>query len=185
MIHIPLKDMLSRNMSTFSWNTLLRLMYALCGWLALFSICNHRQKISPLDILGRWLDWLGIPSEFCITWAKWSAEHATLLHWLAFGIVTVSIVALFQLHDVQEMHGSIEITAILLALAIALQTDVSLACILGYIAIAWVSSIVSTHPQGAELFYGPPMRYLVWPLTLMEALLFPILVLIRLLFDGM
>lgn len=120
-----------------------------------------------------------------MTLARWSAEHATLLNWLALGIVIVSIGASFQLHDIQKMHGSIEITAILLALAITWQNGVRVGCIWGYIAIARVSSIVSTQPHGDGLFCGTPMRYIVWPLTLVEALLFPILMLIRLLFDGM
>lgn len=198
-----LKDMLPRKM--ISWNTLLRLMYALCGWLAIFSVynqCNHRQNVSPLDILGKWLDWLGTSSEFCMTWARWSTEHATLLNGLALGIVVVSICKSFLLKDEKKMVEGIEIPAFLLAVAIALQIGLGLDWFLSSIVFAWIASIVSASLEGVELSNIPiksmlrrilqsikpsdmPEQCLVWPLTVLLALAFPILVLAQLLFDGM
>lgn len=175
------KDMLPRKM--ISWNTLLRLMYALCGWLAIFSVynqCNHRQNVSPLDILGKWLDWLGTSSEFCMTWARWSTEHATLLKVFALGIVGVSICRSFLLKDKKKMVEGIEIPAFLLAVAIALQIGLGLDWSLS-IVIVWVASIVSASQKDGF----KPSDILIWPLTVLLALAFPILALAQLLFDGM
>lgn len=176
-----LKDMFPREI--ISWNTLLRLMYALCGWLAFFSVynqCNHRQNVSPLDILGKWLDWLGTSSEFCMTWARWSTEHATLLQALALGIVVVSICKSFLLKDKKKMVEGIEIPAFLLAVAIALQIGLGLDWFLS-IVIAWVAPIVSASQKDGF----KPSNILIWPLTVLLALAFPTLVLFQLLFDGM
>lgn len=121
---------------------------------------------------------------------------------LALGIVVVSICKSFSLKDEKKMLKGIEIPAFLLAVAIALQIGLGSGWFLSSIVSAWIASIVSASLEGVELSNIPiksmlrrilqsikpsdmPEQCLVWPLTVLLALAFPILVLAQLLFDGM
>ena len=45
-----------------TWNTLLRLFYALCGWLVIGTFTPIGS--TPIGVLRKSLDWLAVPSLF-------------------------------------------------------------------------------------------------------------------------
>lgn len=183
-----------------TWNTLLRLFYALCGWLVIgtSSLIVTPIGSTPIGVLRKSLDWLAVPSLFTFDMERWCCSHLVLLNLLGFIVIAVSVFSSFEVGRSNGWNGvftSIEAPAFLLGLLLWLQSGFAGWFIIVIFLIAWVINafglgIVTDFrgrfrhvviPSDDRLFYD----LFVWPATMLAALLYPILVIIRLLFDGM
>ena len=178
------------------WDALLRLFYAICGLCSVASlICRlYGLDILPLDALRLSLDWLDAPSGFCNMVAPWCTSHRTLLIVIALVVALVSICAVVTLSlsdSVRlELLKAIEVPAILLALALMLQVRFPLiGVILSSLGI-WIYSVflVSANQNMnaiAAIFVTSFRCIHIWLGSLLLSLFYPVLFLIRLMFDGL
>lgn len=79
----------------FTWNTLLRLFYSLCGWLVIGTtpLVDAPAGSTPIGVLRRLLDRLGAPSSFTFGMEDWCGSHACLLTMSGLVVLAVSILA--------------------------------------------------------------------------------------------
>lgn len=186
----------------FTWNTLLRLFYSLCGWLVIGTLIpiTGASGHTPVGTLRRLLDRLGAPSSFTFGMEDWCGSHACLLTMSGLVVLAVSILATAAVASGGawgEVFAGLEAPVFLFGLSLLLQSGAparlwgvciviawaSTAARLGFFAElpAWLRNLRYVIPFDDE----PISDFLVWPASLVFALFYPLLTLVRLLLDGM
>lgn len=182
-------------------------LLVVCGWLAIGTLCSRLDigtfpfaglsGHTPIDVLRRFLDWLGATSAFTFSMERWCGSHTILLNALGFLVSAFSVYSSWKVGRSKgwsSVFVSIEVPAFMLSLSLWLQSGAPGWLIPGATLIAW---LLSAHglgiiidwrnlrhhniPTDGGLFYD----LFTWPITLFAALIYPLLVLVRLLFDGM
>ena len=176
-----------------TWNTLLRLFYALCGWLVIGTFTPIGS--TPIGVLHRLLDWLDVPSEFTLDMGRWCGSHSVLLTASGFGVILISIVLSCMVVESGDRVRGMEIPPFCFGLLLCLQAGVGLRSTV-VLAIAWVACALSNHlthsrPLGeashrrAQPNEGVlPDLASTRPTAISRTLVYPLLVLVRL-FGGM
>lgn len=181
----------------FTWNTLLRLFYSLCGWLVVGAIpfMDSPAGLTPIGVLRHAFDWLGAPSSFTSVMERWCNSHIDFLGVLGLIVIVVSIAAAAKV--ARSGSTSIEVPAFLFGLALWLQAGVSAWMCGAAVIIAWffTAFMLGFFVELREWFKyhrivipfddGMIFDFFAWPGTLFFALCYPLLTLVRLLFDGM
>lgn len=176
-----------------TWNTLLRLFYALCGWLVIGTFTPIGS--TPIGVLHRLLDWLDVPSEFTLDMGRWCGSHSVLLTASGFGVILISIVLSCMVVESGDRVRGMEIPPFCFGLLLCLQAGVGLRSTV-VLAIAWVACPISNQVRLsiqiweschrlAHLYEGflADLAF-TWPKAISIILVYPLLVLVRL-FGGM
>ena len=182
----------------FTWNMLLRLFYSLCGWLAMGKLIPIAGASGhpPVGTLRRLLDWLDMPSAFTFDMERWCDGHSMLLTVFGFGVMLVSIALSCMVVDSDDRVSGMEIPPFCLGLLLYLQAGLGLSSV-GWIIVAWVAvpivyqvrlcvQVWESHHRLAQLYEGflADLAF-TWPAAILITLLYPLLMLVQLLFGGM
>lgn len=182
----------------FTWDALLRLFYSLCGWLAIGTTIPiaGAPEHTPIGVLRRLLDWLDAPSAFTLGMERWYDSHAVLLTVLGLGVMLISITLSCMVIGRHERVFGMEIPPFCLGLLLCLQAGVDTRSMLVYLAVAWIAGplaiqaclsmqIHESSHRRAHLYEGflSDLAF-TWPQAILITLLYPLLVLVRLLFGG-
>lgn len=107
----------------FTWNTLLRLFYSLCGWLVVGTLIpiTGASGHTPVGTLRRLLDWLDMPSAFTLGMERWCDGHSMLLAAVGFGVMIMSIVLSCMVFEPDDRVSGMEIPPFWLGLLLYFQ----------------------------------------------------------------
>lgn len=95
----------------FTWNTLLRLFYSLCGWLVIGTLIpiTGASGHTPVGTLRRLLDWLDMSSAFTLGMERWCEGHSMLLTAVGLGVMIISIVLSCMVFEPDDRVSGMEI----------------------------------------------------------------------------
>ncbi|MGE8587231.1 hypothetical protein [Bifidobacterium catenulatum] len=181
----------------FTWDTLLRLFYSLCGWLVIGTLIPvaGASGRTPVGTLRRLLDWLDMPSAFTLGMERWCDGHSMLLAAVGLGVMLFSIVLSCMVFYPDDRVFGMEIPPFCLGLLLYLQAGFGSSAA-GWIVVAWVAvpivyqvrldmQIWESHHRLANLYEKFFMDLaFTWPEAMLITLLYPLLMLVRLLFGG-
>lgn len=182
----------------FTWDTLLRLFYSLCGWLVIGTLIPiaGASAHTPVGALRLFLDWLDMPSAFTLGMERWCDGHSMLLTAVGLGVMLISIVLSCMVFYPDDRVSGMEIPPFCLGLLLYLQAGFGPSSV-GWIIVAWVAvpivyqvrlcvQIWESHHRLAYLYEGflKDLAF-TWPKAMLITLLYPLLMLVRLLFGGM
>lgn len=181
----------------FTWNTLLRLFYSLCGWLVVGTLIPiaGASGHTPVGTLRRLLDWLDMPSAFTFGMERWCDGHSMLLAPVGFGVMIMSIVLSCMVFEPDDRVSGMEIPPFWLGLLLYFQAGFGPSSA-GWVIVAWVAvpivyqvrlgmQVWESHHRLAHLYEGFLMDLaFTWPVAMLLTLAYPLLMLVRLLFGG-
>lgn len=181
----------------FTWNTLLRLFYSLCGWLVIGTLIPiaGASGHTPVGTLRRLLDWLDMPSAFTLGMERWCDGHSMLLAAVGFGVMIMSIVLSCMVFEPDDRVSGMEIPPFWLGLLLYFQAGFGPSSA-GWVIVAWVAvpivyqvrlgmQVWESHHRLAHLYEGFLMDLaFTWPVAMLLILAYPLLMLVRLLFGG-
>lgn len=181
----------------FTWNTLLRLFYSLCGWLVVGTLIpiTGASGHTPVGTLRRLLDWLDMPSAFTLGMERWCDGHSMLLTAVGLGVMIMSIVLSCMVFHPDDRVSGMEIPPFWLGLLLYFQAGFGPSSA-GWVIVAWVAvpivyqvrlgmQVWESHHRLAHLYEGFLMDLaFTWPVAMLLTLTYPLLMLVRLLFGG-
>lgn len=181
----------------FTWNTLLRLFYSLCGWLVVGTLIpiTGASGHTPVGTLRRLLDWLDMPSAFTLGMERWCEGHSMLLTAVGLGVMIISIVLSCMVFHPDDRVSGMEIPPFCLGLLLYFQAGFGPSSA-GWVIVAWVAvpivyqvrlgmQVWESHHRRAHLYEGFLMDLaFTWPVAMLLTLAYPLLMLVRLLFGG-
>lgn len=181
----------------FTWNTLLRLFYSLCGWLVVGTLIpiTGASGHTPVGTLRRLLDWLDMPSAFTLGMERWCDGHSMLLTAVGLGVMIISIVLSCMVFHPDDRVSGMEIPPFCLGLLLYFQAGFGPSSA-GWVIVAWVAvpivyqvrlgmQVWESHHRLAHLYEGFLMDLaFTWPVAMLLTLAYPLLMLVRLLFGG-
>lgn len=181
----------------FTWNTLLRLFYSLCGWLVVGTLIpiTGASGHTPVGTLRRLLDWLDMPSAFTLGMERWCDGHSMLLTAVGLGVMIMSIVLSCMVFHPDDRVSGMEIPPFCLGLLLYFQAGFGPSSA-GWVIVAWVAvpivyqvrlgmQVWESHHRLAHLYEGFLMDLaFTWPVAMLLTLAYPLLMLVRLLFGG-
>ena len=181
----------------FTWNTLLRLFYSLCGWLVVGTLIpiTGASGHTPVGTLRRLLDWLDMPSAFTLGMERWCEGHSMLLTAVGLGVMIISIVLSCMVFHPDDRVSGMEIPPFCLGLLLYFQAGFGLSSA-GWVIVAWVAvpivyqvrlgmQVWESHHRRAHLYenFLKDLAF-TWPVAMLLTLAYPLLMLVRLLFGG-
>lgn len=181
----------------FTWNTLLRLFYSLCGWLVVGTLIpiTGASGHTPVGTLRRLLDWLDMPSAFTLGMERWCEGHSMLLTAVGLGVMIMSIVLSCMVFEPDDRVSGMEIPPFCLGLLLYFQAGFGPSSA-GWVIVAWVAvpivyqvrlgmQVWESHHRRAHLYEGFLMDLaFTWPVAMLLTLAYPLLMLVWLLFGG-
>ena len=181
----------------FTWNTLLRLFYSLCGWLVVGTLIpiTGASGHTPVGTLRRLLDWLDMPSAFTLGMERWCEGHSMLLTAVGLGVMIISIVLSCMVFHPDDRVSGMEIPPFCLGLLLYFQAGFGPSSA-GWVIVAWVAvpivyqvrlgmQVWESHHRRAHLYEGFLMDLaFTWPVAMLLTLAYPLLMLVWLLFGG-
>lgn len=181
----------------FTWNTLLRLFYSLCGWLVVGTLIpiTGASGHTPVGTLRRLLDWLDMPSAFTLGMERWCEGHSMLLTAVGLGVMIISIVLSCMVFHPDDRVSGMEIPPFCLGLLLYFQAGFGPSSA-GWVIVAWVAvPIVYQVRLGMQVWESQHRRAhlyenflkdlaFTWPVAMLLTLAYPLLMLVRLLFGG-
>lgn len=182
----------------FTWNTLLRLFYSLCGWLVIGMLIpiTGASGHTPVGTLRRLLDWLDMPSAFTLGMERWCGGHSMLLAAVGLGVMIISIVLSCMVFEPDDRVSGMEIPPFCLGLLLCLQAGADPFSTVFAITVAWVAvpivyqvrlgmQVWESHHRRAHLYenFLKDLAF-TWPGAMLITLVYPLLMLVRLLFGG-
>ncbi|MFZ3455646.1 hypothetical protein [Bifidobacterium adolescentis] len=181
----------------FTWNTLLRLFYSLCGWLVVGTLIpiTGASGHTPVGTLRRLLDWLDMPSAFTLGMERWCEGHSMLLTAVGLGVMIISIVLSCMVFHPDDRVSGMEIPPFCLGLLLYFQAGFGPSSA-GWVIVAWVAvpivyqvrlgmQVWESHHRRAHLYenFLKDLAF-TWPVAMLLTLAYPLLMLVRLLFGG-
>lgn len=181
----------------FTWNTLLRLFYSLCGWLVVGTLIpiTGASGHTPVGTLRRLLDWLDMPSAFTLGMERWCDGHSMLLTAVGLGVMIISIVLSCMVFHPDDRVSGMEIPPFCLGLLLYFQAGFGPSSA-GWVIVAWVAvpivyqvrlgmQVWESHHRLAHLYenFLKDLAF-TWPVAMLLTLAYPLLMLVRLLFGG-
>lgn len=181
----------------FTWNTLLRLFYSLCGWLVIGTLIpiTGASGHTPVGTLRRLLDWLDMPSAFTLGMERWCDGHSMLLTAVGLGVMIISIVLSCMVFHPDDRVSGMEIPPFCLGLLLYFQAGFGPSSA-GWVIVAWVAvpivyqvrlgmQVWESHHRLAHLYenFLKDLAF-TWPVAMLLTLAYPLLMLVRLLFGG-
>ena len=181
----------------FTWNTLLRLFYSLCGWLVVGTLIpiTGASGHTPVGTLRRLLDWLDMPSAFTLGMECWCDGHSMLLTAVGLGVMIISIVLSCMVFHPDDRVSGMEIPPFCLGLLLYFQAGFGPSSA-GWVIVAWVAvpivyqvrlgmQVWESHHRLAHLYenFLKDLAF-TWPVAMLLTLAYPLLMLVRLLFGG-
>lgn len=181
----------------FTWNTLLRLFYSLCGWLVVGTLIpiTGASGHTPVGTLRRLLDWLDMPSAFTLGMERWCDGHSMLLTAVGLGVMIISIVLSCMVFHPDDRVSGMEIPPFWLGLLLYFQAGFGPSSA-GWVIVAWVAvpivyqvrlgmQVWESHHRLAHLYenFLKDLAF-TWPVAMLLTLAYPLLMLVRLLFGG-
>ena len=181
----------------FTWNTLLRLFYSLCGWLVVGTLIpiTGASGHTPVGTLRRLLDWLDMPSAFTLGMERWCDGHSMLLTAVGLGVMIISIVLSCMVFHPDDRVSGMEIPPFCLGLLLYFQAGFGPSSA-GWVIVAWVAvpivyqvrlgmQVWESHHRRAHLYenFLKDLAF-TWPVAMLLTLAYPLLMLVRLLFGG-
>lgn len=181
----------------FTWNTLLRLFYSLCGWLVIGTLIpiTGASGHTPVGTLRRLLDWLDMPSAFTLGMERWCEGHSMLLTAVGLGVMIISIVLSCMVFHPDDRVSGMEIPPFCLGLLLYFQAGFGPSSA-GWVIVAWVAvpivyqvrlgmQVWESHHRRAHLYenFLKDLAF-TWPVAMLLTLAYPLLMLVRLLFGG-
>lgn len=181
----------------FTWNTLLRLFYSLCGWLVVGTLIpiTGASGHTPVGTLRRLLDWLDMPSAFTLGMERWCEGHSMLLTAVGLGVMIISIVLSCMVFHPDDRVSGMEIPPFCLGLLLYFQAGFGPSSA-GWVIVAWVAvpivyqvrlgmQVWESHHRRARLYenFLKDLAF-TWPVAMLLTLAYPLLMLVRLLFGG-
>lgn len=181
----------------FTWNTLLRLFYSLCGWLVVGTLIpiTGASGHTPVGTLRRLLDWLDMPSAFTLGMERWCEGHSMLLTAVGLGVMIISIVLSCMVFEPDDRVSGMEIPPFCLGLLLYFQAGFGPSSA-GWVIVAWVAvpivyqvrlgmQVWESHHRRAHLYenFLKDLAF-TWPVAMLLTLAYPLLMLVRLLFGG-
>lgn len=181
----------------FTWNTLLRLFYSLCGWLVVGTLIpiTGASGHTPVGTLRRLLDWLDMPSAFTLGMERWCEGHSMLLTAVGLGVMIMSIVLSCMVFHPDDRVSGMEIPPFWLGLLLYFQAGFGPSSA-GWVIVAWVAvpivyqvrlgmQVWESHHRLAHLYenFLKDLAF-TWPVAMLLTLAYPLLMLVRLLFGG-
>lgn len=181
----------------FTWNTLLRLFYSLCGWLVVGTLIpiTGASGHTPVGTLRRLLDWLDMPSAFTLGMERWCEGHSMLLTAVGLGVMIMSIVLSCMVFHPDDRVSGMEIPPFCLGLLLYFQAGFGPSSA-GWVIVAWVAvpivyqvrlgmQVWESHHRRAHLYenFLKDLAF-TWPVAMLLTLAYPLLMLVRLLFGG-
>lgn len=181
----------------FTWNTLLRLFYSLCGWLVVGTLIpiTGASGHTPVGTLRRLLDWLDMPSAFTLGMERWCEGHSMLLTAVGLGVMIISIVLSCMVFHPDDRVSGMEIPPFCLGLLLYFQAGFGPSSA-GWVIVAWVAvpivyqvrlgmQVWESHHRRAHLYenFLKDLAF-IWPVAMLLTLAYPLLMLVRLLFGG-
>ena len=181
----------------FTWNTLLRLFYSLCGWLVVGTLIpiTGASGHTPVGTLRRLLDRLDMPSAFTLGMERWCEGHSMLLTAVGLGVMIMSIVLSCMVFHPDDRVSGMEIPPFWLGLLLYFQAGFGPSSA-GWVIVAWVAvpivyqvrlgmQVWESHHRLAHLYenFLKDLAF-TWPVAMLLTLAYPLLMLVRLLFGG-
>lgn len=181
----------------FTWNTLLRLFYSLCGWLVVGTLIpiTGASGHTPVGTLRRLLDWLDMSSAFTLGMERWCDGHSMLLTAVGLGVMIISIVLSCMVFHPDDRVSGMEIPPFCLGLLLYFQAGFGPSSA-GWVIVAWVAvpivyqvrlgmQVWESHHRLAHLYenFLKDLAF-TWPVAMLLTLAYPLLMLVRLLFGG-
>lgn len=181
----------------FTWNTLLRLFYSLCGWLVVGTLIpiTGASGHTPVGTLRRLLDWLDMPSAFTLGMERWCEGHSMLLTAVGLGVMIISIVLSCMVFHPDDRVSGMEIPPFCLGLLLYFHAGFGPSSA-GWVIVAWVAvpivyqvrlgmQVWESHHRRAHLYenFLKDLAF-TWPVAMLLTLAYPLLMLVRLLFGG-